>query len=62
MEDTGLYECHVSVYDGGSPDLLLLGSDSTALTIIGKNPHTCTGTFKLTSADFVHGNQQHVAC
>ncbi|XP_024118696.2 immunoglobulin superfamily member 21 [Oryzias melastigma] len=34
MEDNGLYECHVSVYDGGSPDLLLLGSDSTALTII----------------------------
>ncbi|RVE71177.1 hypothetical protein OJAV_G00072260 [Oryzias javanicus] len=34
MEDNGLYECHVSVYDGGSPDLLLLGSDSAALTII----------------------------
>ncbi|KAM4563385.1 immunoglobulin superfamily member 21-like [Odontesthes bonariensis] len=34
MEDDGLYECHVGVYDRGSGDKVILASSSIILTII----------------------------
>lgn len=35
MEDDGLYECHVGIYDRGSRDKVILASSSIILTVIG---------------------------
>ncbi|TKS77871.1 Immunoglobulin superfamily member 21 [Collichthys lucidus] len=36
MEDDGLYECHVGIYDRSSRDKVILASGSIILTVIGK--------------------------
>lgn len=36
MEDDGLYECHVGIYDRSSRDKVILSSGSIVLTVIGK--------------------------
>lgn len=35
MEDDGLYECHVGIYDRSSRDKVILASGSITLTVIG---------------------------
>lgn len=35
MEDDGLYECHVGIYDRSSRDKVILASGSIILTVIG---------------------------
>lgn len=35
MEDDGLYECHVGIYDRRSTDKVILASASITLTVIG---------------------------
>ena len=35
MEDDGLYDCHVGIYDRGSTDKVILASGSITLTVIG---------------------------
>lgn len=36
VEDDGLYECHVGIYDRSSRDKVILASGSIILTVIGK--------------------------
>ena len=35
MEDDGLYECHVGIYDRSSTGRVILASSSITLTVIG---------------------------
>lgn len=35
MEDDGLYECHVGIYDKNSREKVILASGSIVLTVIG---------------------------
>lgn len=35
MEDDGLYECHVGIYDKSSKDKVILASGRIMLTVIG---------------------------
>lgn len=35
MEDDGLYECHVGIYDRNSREKVILASGSIVLTVIG---------------------------
>lgn len=41
MEDDGLYECHVGIYDRNSKDKVILASSSITLTVIGMYSYSC---------------------